>query len=300
MGTLVDLVQSSKRLRSETRRLYVSSVRLFEGYCGGDTAVVNANVDLVEHWRDGQLARGLNPDTINVRILALRFAAKRLADRTGDEALARAARATELLPSVRARRACTLTVDDVSTLLTACAGDRPADIRDRAIITLATRTGLRRGGIAGIEIADYKPPRLTVTLKGGTRHTLPPLDEETIGALSAWHNWLARSGITSGRLFRGIRAQRDLYGKWVVSDSLDPQSVYRAIRERGEQAGLTLGAHTCRHFFVTFARSVGWPDWYIAQWTGHRSSGGIASSFPMLDTYTHSPIAGVSALPRLV
>ena len=122
------------------------------------------------------------------------------------------------LPSTHAKKSCTLTVDGVRQLLAGCAGDRPADIRDRAIITLATRTGLRRGGIAGIDLADYQPPQLqlTVTLKDakGRREASPAASRRRHGCYRAicergerprmarlliahWTSHRASNGITS-------------------------------------------------------------------------------------------------------
>ena len=115
---------------------------------------------------------------------------------------------------------------------------------------------------------------------------LPPSDRDTIAVLSAWRDHLASAGITSGRLFRSIRAQRDLNNRWVIGASMNGQSVYRVIRERGDRVGLKIQAHDCRRFFISMARHLNWPDWYTALWSGHRSVAGLQATFPMLDHYT--------------
>lgn len=282
MGPLSSLIDSSKRLRPETRRLYLSAVRGFEEFCGPNLA--QATGETVERWRDAMVATGVTPETINVRLFALRFATRRLADLGRGVDFARAA---ELLPSAPQKKELNLTTEGAKKLVSACAGEEPADIRDRAIIVLALRTGLRRGGIAGIDLADLAGSKLVVTLKGGTKHTPPALDAETLDALVAWRTWLVKNAkVTEGKLFRSIRAQRDLHGQWVVGSSMNGQAIYRAIRGRGAQVGLNLGAHTCRHWFVSNARHLGWPDWQIALFTGHRSVAGLHASFPMLDVYT--------------
>ncbi|MFH0899429.1 MAG: site-specific integrase [Pseudomonadota bacterium] len=296
MNALVRAIESNIRLRPRTRDLYSKAVRMFVDFTGNQQPS-SYTTAAVEAWRDRMLADGLDPATINGRIFALRSASRRYADLGGSEF----AKAAQLLPVTQERNRRALSHDEARRLVGACSGDRPADLRDRAIITLALRTGCRREGIAQIDAADYQRLVLTVNLKGGRRHTLPPLDSETQTAIDGWIAWLRRCGITSGRMFRAIRSAPDLRGRWVVGGSLSGNAIYRIMCRRAAQAGVDgMYPHRCRHYFVSTARSTGWPDWYIAQYTGHASVGTLGSTYPMLDQYTSIVDApAVAPLPSL-
>jgi site-specific recombinase XerD len=294
---LLEAISESRRLRPETRQLYKSAVGLFIAFCGNERVALAANANVVEKWRDTMAAAGLGPETIGIRIHALRFAAKRLSDRGLNDNLLRAARATELLPATRSKIACPLTLDNVRRLIASCDSNRPVDVRDAAILTLALRTGLRRGGIAAIELADLAGSKLVVILKGGKKHELPPLDAETVTALDAWRRVLIAHGIKTGKLFRSIRAKPDLKGNVVIGAGMTGKTVYRIVVQRSAKLGLKIRAHDTRHFFVSIARAIGWPDHVIAAWTGHASVDGQRPQYAMLGTYT--TVMGVEGLPAL-
>ena len=61
--------------------------------------------------------------------------------------------------------------DEDAKLLDTCAGDELVDVHDRALIILALRSGLRRGGLRPLEIAAIRPPKIT-TIRPTPRHLL--------------------------------------------------------------------------------------------------------------------------------
>jgi hypothetical protein len=68
-----------------------------------------------------------------------------------------------------------LTAEQVDSLVAACDGSSPARRRDRAIILLLARLGLRAGDVAGLRIADieWEAGTLRVAGKGGCQVRLP-------------------------------------------------------------------------------------------------------------------------------
>jgi integrase len=73
-----------------------------------------------------------------------------------------------------------------------------------------------------------------------------------------------------------------------ASDTLVPvgglseDGVYRALRGRGDAAGVTFHPHLLRHTFVTWCRAGGVDELLVAAVTGHKPRAAIR----MLDTYT--------------
>jgi integrase len=291
---LEKMIASSSRLRDTTTKgFYQRSVRGFLAFAGDNPKHWTGAA--VEAWRDDLKSRGLKPETINGRIFALRFASRRYADLGHGIDFARAA---ETLPTSTGKTRQAIPLDVARQILATCGFRSPADLRDRALLTLALRTGMRRGGLAKLLRSDDQDGRLTVTLKGGRRHKMPPCDEETRGALTAWYAWLDGAGAARGRIFRSLH--RTLEDRWTVGESLSEAGIYSIVVGRAQAAGAGhVHPHLFRHTFVSWARQNGWPDWYIAQWTGHRSVGTLVQTFPMLDTYTSAADPGVPALPSL-
>ena len=59
--------------------------------------------------------------------------------------------------------------DDVNRLLAAAQGDRPADIRDRALLMLLAVYGLRAGEVVGLRLEDFDWEREVLTVPHGKR-----------------------------------------------------------------------------------------------------------------------------------
>ena len=121
-------------------------------------------------------------------------------------------------------------------LITA-AGDRPIDLRNRALLAVAYDAMLRRSEMVALQVVDMTVDRrgsasLLVrrgkTDSGGGGATLY-LHRDTVKLVRAW---LDRSGIASGRLFRSVTKDG------AVGEALDASQVPRIYRAMAERAGL--------------------------------------------------------------
>ena len=121
--------------------------------------------------------------------------------------------------------------------LIGAAGDRPIDLRNRALLAVAYDAMLRRSELVALQVVDMAVDRrgsaaLLVrrgkTDSGGAGATLY-LHSDTVKLVGAW---LDASGIASGRLFRSVTKGG------AVGEALDPSQVPRIYRAMAERAGL--------------------------------------------------------------
>ena len=77
-----------------------------------------------------------------------------------------------------------LTAEQVDSLIAACDGSSPARRRDRAIILLLARLGLRAGDVAGLRIGDIEWEAGTLRVSGKGRYQVRlPLPQEVGDAI---------------------------------------------------------------------------------------------------------------------
>ena len=122
-------------------------------------------------------------------------------------------------------------------LLEGGGGDRPIDIRNRAILAVAYDAMLRRSELVALEVVDVTMDR------SGSASLLvrrAKTDPEGDGAMLYLHRdsvrllgeWLSASGVTAGPLFRSVRKDGAVGGR------LDASQVPRIYRAMAERAGL--------------------------------------------------------------
>jgi integrase len=285
MTELEQVIERSPRLRPRTKSLYLRAVRRFLDYSAGIQSG-----PMVELWRD-HLAQTCKAQTVNSMLAALRYASKRIAQRHQDPSLD-FARYAEMLPKEQSQETRALTFEEGAALVFACSGSEPIDLRDRAIVTLGLRTGLRRAAICGLLLSDYDGIDITVTLKGGKRHTIT-LDNETKAVLRPWLVWLHKHGITdAGALFRSL-SRRRVDGTISIGERITPDGLYKAMKRRAETAGIgDFHPHVFRHTFVSWCQQLGIPAYRIAAVTGHsiqtvREPTGVSVQSNSVDHYTH-------------
>ncbi|MDE0410447.1 MAG: tyrosine-type recombinase/integrase [Alphaproteobacteria bacterium] len=117
------------------------------------------------------------------------------------------------------------------------AGDRPIDLRNRALLAVAYDTMLRRAELTALEMPD-----LLVDVRGDAtilvrrsktdgegRSEIAYIAPDTVALVRAW---LDRAGIVGGRLFRSV----DKGGR--IGERLDPSQVPRIFKEMARRAGL--------------------------------------------------------------
>ena len=117
------------------------------------------------------------------------------------------------------------------------AGDRPIDLRNRALLAVAYDAMLRRVELTSLEVSDFlEETRGDATLMvrrsktdGEGRGELLYLARDTTALLRAW---LEGAGIAEGRLFRSVGKGGRL------GERLDPSQVPRIFKQMARRAGL--------------------------------------------------------------
>ena len=116
------------------------------------------------------------------------------------------------------------------------AGDRLIDARNRALLAVAYDTLLRRSELVALRVSDLatdKTGAATVLVRNGKT------DAEGRGAqlylardsMAMVAEWLARSGVGDGRLFRSLR-------RGELGEALDPSQIPRIYKAMARRAGL--------------------------------------------------------------
>ena len=116
------------------------------------------------------------------------------------------------------------------------AGERLIDVRNCALLSVAYDTLLRRSELSALEVSD-----LFEGIEGGGSVLVrrSKTDQDGDGAMlylagdtvDIVRQWLVRSGIRSGRLFRSLR-------RGVLGDQLDPSQIPRIYKAMAQLAGL--------------------------------------------------------------
>lgn len=178
-----------------------------------------------------------------------------------------------------------LPIEDVEALLQATSGDRPIDLRDRALLELLYATGARVSEVAALDVDDLytlagsdtndvwgDPERslasgglLRVTGKG-SKTRIVPYGSYAGSALAAYlvraRPGFAKSGTGGPALFLGPRGAR-----------VTRQTVWLVIRAAAERAGITadVSPHTLRHSFATHLLAGGADVRAVQELLGHAS-----------------------------
>ncbi len=264
-------ITNSRKLRPRSKELYLQHVHAFLAFAGTSRWAPW----LVIAWRDDMQRRDISPQSVNVALNALRYAAKRagLTFFTPDiERLPVPPVAANSKAGRKADRA--LSWAEGQQLLATCAGTDIKDIRDRAIIVLGLRTGMLRFSMCRLTFDDVdvksRPNTLTFEKKGGDRHTIP-LDPSTAAALYAWMKWLITAGHSGGAIFRGLTRARVTARGQPIGDKLTPDGLYRALAVRAREAELTdISPHVFRKTFIGWALDAGAQPGQIEAVTGHQ------------------------------
>jgi len=155
-----------------------------------------------------------------------------------------------LVPSVMPYRLSTLPryADQatIERIIAACGTDTPARIRDRAIILLLARLGLRAGEVVALQLEDidWHVGELLVR-NGQTRVDRLPLPYE-VGQALAQYLSEARPRCSSRQVF--LRAQAPMEG---FSSGTAVAAIVRRALERAGVDAPSKGAHVLRHTLAT-------------------------------------------------
>jgi integrase len=158
----------------------------------------------------------------------------------------------------------------------ACDTTTAAGLRDRAIVVLGFAGMLRRSEIAALNIADitFTEDGLVLAIRTSKTDTesvgaevqLPPgshPDTDPVRVTRAWIEYLARRGVTSGRLLRAVT-----HGGARIGDEMTPTAINNAVRRLAVKAELpgaaAYTAHRLRASGPTEAARRGVPTAHIA------------------------------------
>ena len=124
--------------------------------------------------------------------------------------------------------------------LVEAAGDRPIDVRNRALLAVAYDTMLRRSELAALRVRDLAVDRTTGAATVLVRNS--KTDAEGEGAvlyvapdtMALVAEWRELSGVADGRLFRSLCRGR-------LGEGLDPSQIPRIYKALARRAGIEAG-----------------------------------------------------------
>lgn len=126
----------------------------------------------------------------------------------------------------------------------------PTGVRDRSMLELMHRCGLRVSEVCGLHLRDVDwragEIRLRPEIAKGGREAVVYLDEQTRHGLERWKQLRRTYGAGRPHLFVCVRgAQR--------GDPLTRRGVYKMVRRRAEKAGIDrpVWPHMLRHSYAT-------------------------------------------------
>lgn len=256
----LDRDASPRTLRSYGRDLADIEAFLARAFDGLELDLDDLDPRLVRAWVADMHDRGLAASTIARRLSALRSFYRWRIERgeAGSNPAAEVAnpKRTERLPG-------RLDVEDVSALLEAPPADKPAGLRDRAMLELLYGAGLRVAELVGLDLDDVMLTDRTLRVQGkGGRERIVPFGTRAAEALRAYMDAITRLRMRSGEeaLFLNLRGGR-----------LSDRSVRRAIDAAVRGAALQRGVHPhlLRHSFATHLLESGMDLRAIQELLGH-------------------------------
>lgn len=177
--------------------------------------------------------------------------------------------------------------DDVQRLLASTSGDRPADIRDHAILMLLAVYGLRRGEVAGLRLDD-------LDWEGELIHIARPKQRR-----AQRYPLLPAVGEAILRYLREVRPHSDDRTLFLTLGApirpLSAPSITPVAHAHLSRLGLTLsprGAHCLRHACASHLLASGFSLKQIGDHLGHRSANSTLS-------YTKVDLIGLRQVAEL-
>ena len=155
-----------------------------------------------------------------------------------------------------------------------------AGARDAAVVLFGFGTSLRRGTLAGLDVADLTfvergvevlvRREKTDQVGAGRRFGVERYSDHEVCPVRALEAWLKLAGITSGPVFRGMRQDGSVKQARMPADE-----VARIVKRLAAAAGLDparFAGHSLRAGHVTEAFRAGVAEGKIMETTGHKST----------------------------
>lgn len=157
--------------------------------------------------------------------------------------------------------------EEVERVIASCSGTSPAGIRDRAILLLLARVGLRAGDILRLRLSDLDWQEATIRVVGkGRRQTLLPMTQEIGDAIVAYIKD-GRRPIDNDTLFIRSRAPFSAFASHCAISVI----VEQAMRRAGVRCPSRGAAHVLRHSIASSMLRQGASLQEIAGVLRHRS-----------------------------
>ncbi len=159
-----------------------------------------------------------------------------------------------------------ISIEDMARLI-----NSTMDVRDRAIISLLAKTGIRRNELIKLDIDDIDWIEQSIRLKPTAKRTNRTVffDDETAMIL---HRWIRSSEETRAKFKTKALFISNKGGR------LNRNGVYLAVTRPAERIGLHdpnsermedhFSPHCCRHWFTTHLRRAGMPREFIQELRG--------------------------------
>jgi integrase len=139
-----------------------------------------------------------------------------------------------------------LTATQVNSLIAACDGDAPGRRRDRAILLLLVRLGLRAGDVAQLRLADIEWQTGSLRVCGKSRYQVRlPLPQDVGDAILAYLECRPSSCQSDHVFLRNIAPYRPFWNGGGVS------SIVKRLMKRAGVVTPVKGAHALRHTAAT-------------------------------------------------
>ena len=274
---IADLVRES--LAPNTRSAYLSDLAHFESWGGR----IPAEPETVAAYLATH-AESLSVATLSRRLAALAKVHRShgMANPTSSELVKSVLRGLRRVKGTAQRQAKPL-LKEVLILALNATGEGLRDLRDRALLLIGFAGGFRRSELVGLSYGDFERVRQGMILTLRRSKTDQTAEGRKIGIplargrwcpVGALEQWLARSGIDEGALFRPI----DRHGR-IGLKPLSAGAVCLIVKERAYAAGIdpsVYSGHSLRAGLATSAAQAGVPSWKIRQQTGHASDAMLA------------------------
>ena len=157
-----------------------------------------------------------------------------------------------------------LTNEEIELLMRRCSRRAPTGVRNRALIAVCWRCGLRIGEALALAVKDFDPDSGTLVVqrgKGGKRRVVG-VDSGTVALVGRWLEARRRRGISGGPLFCTLAGRP-------VGQSYIRHLLPRLARKAGIER--RVHAHALRHAFAVDLVRSGAPLYVVRDALGHAS-----------------------------
>lgn len=262
----------TRGITQETARRYLSSLKIFNQYLGDNGCnILEVDRDILRNFINYLRSdREVSQRTIETYFAAMAsffsyLEYERYIDKNPvPEVRKRYLRKYKDNDDGQTRRL--ISIDEMAKLI-----NSTMDIRDRAIITLLAKTGIRRNELIKLDVDDIDWVEQNIRLKPTPKRTNRTVffDDEAAMVL---HRWIRSSQETRNKSGTKALFISNMGGR------LNRNGVYLAVTRPAEKIGLHNPAsdrmedhfspHCCRHWFTTHLRRAGMPREFIQELRG--------------------------------